>query len=401
MPQFRFRALAADGRRVHGRIEAEDADRVRARLADQGLMPVEVASCVPLAVRLQAWWPRRRRNLPAVLLRQLATLLAAGERLDAALLSIAAECPDRRLARLLHELRERVRAGRGFARALADSPELEERELVAVAAVGEAAGRLPAVLADLATSRGRREAFARRIRGALLYPFILALASLFAVLFVLVGVVPRFDAFLAGREAELPAFARAVFALSRGLRTSADVLALALAVLALSSLVVARLPAARRAADRLQLRLPLFSTHARERIAAEFARALAVLGGSGVELPRAVGLAADAVTNTAARVALRRVAGELREGRSLASALAATSLLPHTALGLLRAGEESGRLSVMAGFLADHYEERLCERTERFVRLLEPCLVIGVGIVVAGIIGAVASALLSLPRFAT
>lgn len=400
MPQFRFRALAPDGRRVRGRLEAADGELAVARLRERGLLPVELRAREPLGERLAGLLPRRRSDGHAVLLRELATLLAAGERLDAALAVVAEEAEDRRTARALRQLRERVRAGHGFARALAETPELADRELVAVVTVGETAGRLAGVLDDLARSRSRRAELARRLRGALVYPVILAAASLFAVLFVLTGVVPRFESLVAGREAALPAFARAVFALSRLLREGGDLLAAGLLLALLAGLPLARLETVRARLDGLALALPGISGRARERIAAEFTRALAVLGGSGVELPRAVALSAEAVSNRAAREILLRAAVGLRQGRTLAAVLAETGLLPRTALGLLRVGEESGRIGEMAAFLAGHYETRLTTRAEQLVRVVEPVLVVLLGLVVAGIVGAVMTALLTLQRFA-
>jgi general secretion pathway protein F len=377
-----------------------DHEEALARLREQGLLPIAVQARRSLADVLAGLRPVRGGAGGAVLWHELATLLGAGERLDGALALIAEELDDARLARALRELRERIRAGRSFADALAATPELADRELIAMVAVGEASGRLAEVLADLARVRSRREEFARRWRGALIYPLVLSVASLFAVLFVLIGVVPRFASLVAGREETLPGFARFVFTLSQLLREAGDLLALGLLLLLLAGLAVVRIGALRRRSDALLLSLPLLSRPVRERVAAEFTRALAVLGKGGVDLPRAVTLAAGAVSNLAAREALMAAASRLREGRTLAATLAAAALLPRTALRLLRAGEESGRLSDIAAFLAGHYESRLEQRATQLVRIIEPVLIVLLGVVVAGIVGAVMSALLTLQRLA-
>jgi len=380
----RFRVRVADraGRLFEERVEAEAAEAAAAALRARGLAVLEVHPERTLLPR----WPRRRG---AEWLRELAVLLEAGERLDAALELLARARHDAALARA----HERLRAGTPPARVLAEIG--LDPGLRALLLAGERAGRLPEAAARAAELWERRERMRARVRSALLYPVVLAVATLGSLVFVLVWVVPRLSDLFAGREALLPAATRWLFALSSSLHGHAVTFVLGLSLLFVLPLLLARIPALAERLHALLPRLPLVGAFLREKASAEFTRALALLLEGGVELPEALGEAARAVENPALRVRLLEARAAVLRGIPPAVALAASGALVPLVLHLLAAGERTGRLARTARHAADRLEERLGERLERFAKLLEPAMVLvaalAVGFTVVSVIGALIS----------
>lgn len=380
--RFRVRVADREGRLSEERVEAEGPGAAAALLRARGLAVLEVRRERDLLPRL----PRRR---DPSWLRELAVLLEAGERLDAALELLARGRRDPALARA----HARLRAGTPPARVLAGL-DLDPGPRALLVA-GERAGRLPDAARRAAELVERRARLRARVRGALLYPLVLAVATFGSLVFVLFWVVPRFSTLFAGREALLPASSRLLFALSAALQEHAAAVASVLCALLALPLFAARIPALAARLQALALRLPLLGALLREKASAEFVRTLALLLEGGVELPVALDEAARAVETAALRARLAEVRTAVARGESPAAALAASGALVPFALHLLAAGERSGRLAATARHAADELEARLSERLERLAKLLEPALVLvaalAVGFTVVSVIGALVS----------
>lgn len=380
--RFRVRVADREGRLSEERVEAEGPAAAAALLRHRGFTVLEVRREPALAPRL----PRRR---DPSWLRELAVLLEAGERLDAALGLIARGRRDPELARA----HARLRAGTPPARVLAELGLDPGPRALLVA--GERAGRLPAAAVCAAELVERRERLRARVRGALLYPLVLAVATLGSLVFVLFWVVPRFAALFAGREALLPAPSRLLFGLSAALHGHAAAFGLSACALLALPLLAARIPALAGRLQALALDLPFVGGLLREKASAEFVRALALLLEGGVELPTALAEAARAVETAALRARLAGVPAAVARGEPPSAALAESGALVPFALHLLAAGERSGRLAATARHAADELEARLAARLERLAKLLEPVLVLvaalAVGFTVVSVLGALVS----------
>ncbi len=396
MPRYRYRAMTCEGAAVRGELEAPSLERALERLKLEGLIPLEAR---PLDAGMR-FRPRLsgRSIAPSrlgELARALALLLRAGERLEGALLVVARDSRGGGLRHLLLRVRERLRSGASPAQAFASEEGRFEPRFLALIAAGERTGQLAEAFERLAELYERECRFREQLRGALVYPALLAAATLASILLVLLWVVPEFARLLADRSAALPALTRLIFTLSESLRSDpALLLGPGLGLLAI--LLGLRLPALRRALEGHALSVPLLGPALRERSSAEFARALALLLAGGLELPRAVGLAAQAVKSAHARSALGRVPAGIDAGRSFGDCLEEAGVLAPLALRLFRVGEESGRIAETAAFLAERLENRITERATRLARLVEPLLILFLGAIVGTIVAAVMGALASL-----
>jgi len=402
VPNFSYRALTAEGERVEGLIEAGDEKAAIARLQAQGLMPIEASAAAPPAASEGRRGASAGGGGPALTsaTRELATLIEAGEPLESALAMLVEDAGDRRIAGCFARLLERVRGGEALSAAMAAEPATFPRFYVGMVRAGEATGRLEAALMELASLREKREALTRKLTSALIYPGILVLTAIVSIGLMLGVVVPQFAPLFAGEEVALPASTRFILALSETVRASGELWAAAILLMALALILLARVEPLRLAFDGLVLRLPFLGRTARERATAEVARGLATLLRGGLDLPAALTLLREMVGNRAVARALEEVVTAVRQGRRLADALAERDVLVPMGLRLLRTGEESGRLAVMARHVADQFEERLATRLTRLVGLIEPLLVVALGIIVGGIVLSILTAVLSVNELA-
>lgn len=407
MPQFAYRALTEAGERVVGEIEAGDRRGAIQRLQAQGLIPIEAQPAsrgAPQGMEAPVGRPARSSGRQAaavtVATRELATLIGAGETLESALALVAGELSDRRLRPVFEALLNRVRTGASLSDAMAAEPGIFSRLYIGMVRAAEATGRLGEVLTELADLRERQETLQRQLGSALIYPIVLLLTAIGAVLVLLLYVVPQFTPIFAGHEDRLPPLTRFILDAAGWLRTRGPTLALVLACVGLAWLLAARIGWLRLFGHRLALRLWGFGSLARDRATAEVCRGLATLLKGGLDLPSALLLMREMVSNLAIAEALGRAASAVRQGRRLSEALAAEGILQPMGQKLLKTAEESGRLEPLARYIAERFEQVQATRMQRFVTLLEPVLVIGLGGLVGGIVIAILTAVLSVNELA-
>jgi general secretion pathway protein F len=405
LPQFAYRALTGSGERVAGEIEAGDQKSAIQRLQAQGLIPIEAflkpagGGSVEAGVgRLQGGG--RHAAALTVATRELATLLEAGETLESALALVAEDLDDAILGRTLAAVLGKVRGGQALSEAMAGEPKTFSRLYVGMVRAAEATGRLGPVLGELADLRERQEELRRQLTSALVYPAILVATAIGAVAVLLLYVVPQFEPVFAGAGDRLPTATRVILDVAAGLRTHGPTLAITLACGLLVAIVALQLPQVRHAWHRLVLRLPGIDIAARERATAEICRGLSTLLQGGLDLPQALLMLREMVGNLAVAEALGRVAAGVRQGERLAEALGREGILVPMGQKLLRTAEESGRLQPLARYIAERFEQRIASRLKRFVTLLEPVLVIGLGGIVGGIVVAILTAVLSVNELA-
>lgn len=389
-----YHATDARGRDLRGVLDASSETEARAQLRARQLFLVSLEAVAPTRESAAAshpvggwrqqvahWSGGATREL-AVLTRAMASLLDAGIPLDRALdhLGSTASAGWRAPFR---SIRQRVQRGQSLADALGDEASFP-RLFAPMIAAAESSGRLAATWASLADHLERTVDTSSRVRAALVYPAILAMASLIGTTVLLLVVVPRFATLLADATIPLPLLTRALLAVSAGLRSGGWlVMAAALAAL--------WLVAARGSGSRGRPwwhRLPLVDGYLRERDAAQYLDTLGLALDSGVPLLRAMALARGTVATPLLVDACAAAEVRVRDGGGVADALG--GLLPPLARPLLSAGESGGALAAMAQRAAAVAESRARERLEGAVRLLEPLLILAFG----GVVGVVALGLL-------
>lgn len=386
MGAFEYQALEGDKTRK-GVIQADTARAARAQLRERGLLPLDVREVQ--ADSAGGWSLGGQGSERTLLLRQLATLLKAGLTLEEVLSVLVEQSDSAMLRRQLGAIRSRVMEGQNLSAAMAEHQRLFPYLYTAAIAAGERAGQLETVLARLADFAEQREAMNRGLSLALVYPALLALIAV-AVVWGLIGfVVPRVVGVFEQAAQELPWLTRSLLALSDLIANWGLVVIAAVLLGGLAIAFALRRPGPRRWADRGLLRLPGLGRLVRARQTANFTRTLAILVTSAVPLVEALRVSAEVVGNSVVRADIERVAAQVREGVSLSRALADAGWLPPVARRLISGGEKSGELAPMLDHTAAIQERELDAATSVLLAVLQPLMILIVGLMVLYIVLAI------------
>ncbi|MCL6619512.1 MAG: type II secretion system F family protein [Thermomonas hydrothermalis] len=390
MPLFRYQALNARGELLEGQLEAASAAELAARLQEQGHLPVQVV-LAGTGTGLTSW---RSLLRPAPFAgerlvrftQQLATLLAAGQPLDRALGILMAQPDEPAARRIIADVRDAVREGASLSAALERQHGAFSRLYVNMVRAGEAGGSLAPTLQRLADYLERVHRLRARVINALVYPAILLVMVGLSLLFLLGYVVPQFAAMYDSLGADLPWFSRTVLTVGQWVRAGWIVL-LALPLLAV--LTVERLrrdPVFLQRLDGWLLARPRLGALLARLETARLARTLGTLLGNGVPLITALGIARNVLSNRVLAAQLETVIDEVKNGLSLAAALARTKGFPALAIQMIQVGEESGQLEAMLLKAADVFEQDTQASIERLLAALVPAVTLLLALVIGAVI---------------
>ncbi|MDZ4280534.1 MAG: type II secretion system inner membrane protein GspF [Hydrogenophaga sp.] len=409
MPAYTFEALDAQGATQKGLIDADTARSARSLLRARALVPLMVEPATGGGTNVQGsglnvtLWGGRvfSATTLAVWTRQMAGLVAAGLPLERALSALTEEAEDDKQRNLMASLRSEVNAGSPFAQALAQHPREFSSIYTSVIAAGEQSGQLGTVLERLADDLEAREALKNKLVAASLYPAIVTLVAIVIVVFLVSYVVPQVASVFAGSKRALPLLTVMMLGLSDFVR-SYGWLMLGALVAGSGALVMARRnEALRLRMDAAWLRLPLVGRLARGFNAARFAATLAMLAAAGVPILRALQTAAETLNNQAMRADALDALVLVREGAPLASALASKKRFPPLVSMFARLGEQTGQLPAMLDRAAEQLGAEVQRRAMHMATILEPLLIVGMGVVVMLIVLAVLMPIIQLNQLVT
>jgi len=402
MPAFSFEALDADGQTSRGVIDADTARAARSLLRARSLVPLAVEAVAGgsgqatggdaqgSALNPTLWRARVFSSAAlAVWTRQLAGLVAAGLPLERALTALADEAEDERQRGLVGALRAEVNAGSSFAKALGQYPREFSAIYVAVVGAGEQSGNLGLVLERLASDQEDSQALGAKLVGAALYPAIVTCVAFAIVLFLLGYVVPQVANVFVGSKRALPWLTVAMLGISGFVRAWGLWMAIALILIATFARWALTLEAFRLKYDAAWLNIPVIGKLARGYNAARFASTLAILAAAGVPILKALQAAAETLGNRAMRADALDALVLVREGAPLASALAGKKRFPGLLPMFARLGEQTGQLPVMLQRAATQLGNEVQRRAMQLATILEPLLIVAMGVVVMLIVLAV------------
>jgi general secretion pathway protein F len=398
MPNYRYCAMTQSGEIVTGSIAAPTAAEVSHRVEYLGLVLIETALEGGTAAMSSFSWAifsRPRREDVTVFTRDLGLLLKAGARLDDGLELLANDSDVGRLRPTVVKIKAAILAGESFAEAIARHPTLFPPMYVALVRVGEVSGTLDQILEMLGNERVRAEALRRKFTDALHYPAFVLLAACGVLLFFILFVLPQFSSVLRDFNAKPDSMIETFLALSELLRAHGiEIGALATGVIVGFGLLWRR-PGTRAAVITQLSRLPVVSSVFGFHRTALFCRNLGTLLGSGVTLTATLRILVDIMAVTGKISVWTAMADRVRHGGKLSDALAQSAILPAMAVRMLRLGEETGQLPVLAGRVADFYEAKLQRHLDRIVGIVGPLAIVTISFVVGGLIVSVMTALLS------
>ena len=395
MPAYAFEALDAEGTTQKGVIEADTAKAARGLLRHRALVPLEVHPVA--AAHAEGGLARRAlfqraifsKTELAIWTRQLAGLVSSGLTLERALTALAEEADNEQHHHLVAALRAEVNAGSSFAKALGRFPREFADIYVAVVGAGEQSGHLGAVLERLADDLEERQALNAKLLAATLYPAIVTAAAILIVLLLMTYVVPQVASVFSGTKRALPLLTTIMLGISAFVRSWGLAVLAALAAAFVGLRLALREPGFRQRFDAGWLKLPLVGRLSRGYNAARFAGTLAMLAGAGVPILKALQAAAETLGNRAMRADALDALVLVREGAPLATALAQKKRFPGLLGMFARLGEQTGQLPAMLQRAANQLSAEVQRRAMHLATLLEPLLIIGMGVVVMLIVLAV------------
>jgi type IV pilus assembly protein PilC len=391
MPEYIARVGTSDGTILERSFTAASEEALRADLAQREYLVLALRRKSGLGALLPDFRGRRSIRMKEFLLfnQELVALLKAGLPILAGLDILLERRKNPVFRKALAEIRDQVRGGASLSEAFDAQGDLFPKIYSSTLASGERSGEVPNVLGRYIAYQKTMLTLRRRVGSALIYPAFLLLLS-FGVIFILITfVIPKFTEFYADFGADLPLITRVLVGFS-GLVSANLVWLLAAAVGALLGFASwRRTPAGRRGVDRLKLRIPVIGSIFHRFAASRFLRTLSTLVAGGIPAVTAIGIAARAVGNSEFEARLLEVERKVREGGSLWQSIEGTVLFNDIAVEMTRVGESTGSLETMLANSADFYDEEIETQLSTVIALLEPLMLIGMGIVVGGMLLAI------------
>jgi general secretion pathway protein F len=394
MPAFRYEAVDTGGATRKGVVNADSPRSARSDLRLQGLTPLTVDAIVGQldasgVAKNRGFGERLTKVELALFTRQLSSLLEAGLPLEQAFTALLEQAERPYVRDLVAAIRAEVMGGASFSDALTRYPRDFETIYRALVASGEQIGHLARVLTRLADYLERRNALIQKVRLAFLYPAIVTVVAFAIVIFLLTYVVPQIVSVFANTKQKLPLLTEIMLAVSDFVRGYGVVVFIALAAAFWLWRRALRDPGVKRRFHTWLLTAPVYGKFERSLNTARFASTLAITTGSGVPILQALDTSRDTLSNVAMKELVEQASASVREGVSLARALSAQKHFPPMLIHMIRAGEITGELPAMLERAANAQQQDLERRTLTIAGLLEPVLILTMGVVVLLIVLAV------------
>lgn len=403
MPLFQYKATDAQGSTLEGEMEARAPDSVAEHLQAQGYMPIQIEEAT--AGKDGGWLggfgrARVSQDEIAMMTREIATLLRAGLPLDRALEVVINLSANDEVAEILDEVRQDVRGGASLYAALEAQKGVFSRFYLNMIRAGEAGGALEVVMVRLTEFMERAKDLRETVKSALVYPAILVVVAVVSVIVLLIFVVPQFTQMFEESGKALPVPTQIVIA--AGEFFQAWWWALIGGGLFLFVLFKRQMadPDSRYRWDERFLALPLIGDLVAKIEMTRFSRTLGTLLDNGVSLLSALSIVKETMSNSVMAERLDEVATKLREGKGLGTPLMEAEVFPRLGVHMVMVGEETGRLSEMLIQVADVFDREVQTAVKRTLSLLEPALILGLGLVIGAIIMSILVAILSVNELA-
>ncbi len=321
-----------------------------------------------------------------VFIRQLATMIDAGLPLVQSLDILSRQRGEPALRAVLADVKAGIESGQTFAESLAKHPHVFDELFVSLVEAGEIGGILDTILNRLAAFIEKSQKLRRQVRGALVYPTAIVSVAGIVTGVILVFVIPTFEKLFDGLGAQMPVPTQIVIDVSHWVKQYVVLIVLAIVAIGVGLRRIHRSERGRRLLDRWLLRVPVVGAIVAKAGVARFTRTLGTMIGSGVPILESLAITAKTAGNRTLETAILRTRTSISEGRSIAEPLAETDVFPEMVVQMIAVGEATGSMDTMLAKIADFYEEEVDVAVKALTSLLEPLLMVFLGITVGGLI---------------
>jgi type IV pilus assembly protein PilC len=378
---YLWEGVDRSNRQVRGESKAASVTVVTTNLRRQGIRIVKI--------KRQTFRGGRKVNEKDITFftRQLATMLRAGVPLLQSFEIVARGHSNARFSRLMMEIKNKIEAGSSMSQAFREHPGHFDTLYCNLVAAGEASGTLDAILDRLATYKEKMLAIKAKIKSALFYPISVIVVAIVVVWIIMVWVIPAFKKVFQNFGADLPAPTLLVMAISEWVVTWWWlVFMIILGIIVGSGILLRRSAAFRYAFDRLSLKIPIIGEILQKATIARWTRTLQTMFAAGVPLVESLDAVGGASGNAVYMQATKKIQTEVSTGTSLTNSMTNTGLFPNMVLQMIQIGEESGSLDNMLGKIADFYEREVDDAVAALSSLLEPIIIVFLGVVIGGLV---------------
>jgi type IV pilus assembly protein PilC len=383
MPQFTYTARAVNGDLKSATIEAPNRDEVIKQLKQQRLNVVKIDEGT--AVKKKRLGAIKMRDI-VIFTRQFSTMINAGLPLVQALDILAQQSENPALKDVTRQVVFDVESGHTVADALRKHPKAFSELYVNMVAAGEAGGILDTILMRLAVFMEKNDALIRKVKGAMIYPGVIMSVAAIAITVLLIFVIPTFQTMFESAHIALPLPTRIVIELSRGLKNYWYVILGAIGAIVFMTRRYYATPQGKLAIDRTLLKLPVLGDVLRKSAVSRFTRTLGTLISSGVSILDGLEITAKTSGNRVIQDAIMESRASIAGGETIAAPLKKSQVFPPMVISMISVGEQTGGLDEMLTKIADFYDEEVDAAVSGLLALMEPVMIVFLGIVVGGMV---------------
>ncbi len=385
MPSFAYVAReAGSGREIRNNVEAATEQAAVAMLLNRNMLVLSIQEKIGQKGRTSGGKVALADLV--VFTRQLATMIDAGLAMVQSLHALAEQTTNKVMRDVIRDVCTRVEGGDSFSEALQKHPKAFSRLYVCMVAAGEKGGLLAEILARLATYLENAARLRKKVKSAMMYPTVVTVVAILITIFLLVKVVPVFGDIFKSFGAELPAPTQFLINLSHAVQKYLLAFLLGGGGLIYGWFYFIKTPTGRKFWDSNRIRLPIFGAIAHKICLARFTRTLASLVRSGVPILEVLQITSQTVGNVVMESAIKVAAGDIEKGESISSALGKHPIFPSMIIRMITAGEQTGKIDNMLERIADFLDEEIETTLSGLTALIEPILIVFLGVVVGGMV---------------
>ncbi|MBH50050.1 MAG: pilus assembly protein PilC [Candidatus Marinimicrobia bacterium] len=394
MAVFQYIVKDDGGNRKEGQISASTLDNAIQKLTTQEQVIIRIKEqdtswdfLGPFLDEINLSVEKMKHRIPlgnlVFFTRQLATMFSAGLTLERAIHGLAVEEKHSRLKKVLTKVAENIRKGLNLSEALSRHPGVFSNLYIALTKAGEASGNLNEILDQLATYLENLDDTRRKVRSAMTYPIFMMVFMIMMVSAMFIWIIPKFSDVYAQLGANLPAATRTLVGMSQWMSANFGSILLFSLLTLLGIWLISKTKKGGFVIDSIKLKLPIFGSLINQAILNKFCKTFGILIGAGVPVLDSTKLLSKVVDNRVFEEATNEASNYIREGYNISTALRRTELFPPIMLQLASTGEETGELDSLLDRAADYYYKQVTALVERMTTLIEPLLILAVGVVIA------------------
>lgn len=387
MPIFKYKVMNHQGQKIEGAFKANSKNEVLAMIEDNNYYPIEIKETLEREHQdlFESFAKVKTKDL-YIFCRQFHTMINAGANISNALNVLKKETENKKLKKSLNEIYDDVQKGISLSEALGKHKDVFPELLINMINTGEVSGNLDIIMSRMASHFEKENKINNQLKSAMVYPTVLAGLSVVVVIFLLTFIMPTFAGMFEGSGVPLPGPTKVVMGLSKFIQTKWYILIAVIGGAIYGMKYYAKTPVGRLSLDRLKLKLPIIKDTIEKVIVSRFTRTLSTVLASGVSLVQSLEVVQKVVGNKVAEKSLEVIKEKVLKGVSLAEALGQESIFPAMLHSMIKIGEESGSLDDILDKTANFYDEELEASLKRMTTMIEPLMIIVMGVVIGFIV---------------